>query len=239
MFDYKKMGIGLLAFSLFVSSGSFVFAREDDDNRGKGKGQEKKLEMARKVEDKISKGSELEIKKDGRTNIHNAKVLSVSSTTIAVEVALGSAMVPASLSIDASTELISKNQKKITLTNIAAGDMVNVNGMLQTTSAPGLSVKATVVRDLTPIKEVAQENKRVFEGKFISVSSTTPAVLSMTIEGSAFTVQTSSVTLILNKNWLPMNLNAFVAGDSVRVFGSRASSTATTIDAVVVRNASR
>jgi hypothetical protein len=120
---------------------------------------------------------------------------------------------------------------------IAVGDIVNFNGALDT-SASSLTVNANVIRDVS--KEKVSLEKHVFEGTLQSLAGTSfPTTLSLLIGGANYTVNLPSNTLVLGKNWGALALSSFVVGDTVRVFGSLQTSTSTTINALVVRNASR
>jgi hypothetical protein len=89
------------------------------------------------------------------------------------------------------------------------------------------------------VSEILQ--KHTFEGKLQSAIGTTslPTAFALIIGNTVYTVNVALNTPILGKTWATINLGSFQAGDNVRVYGSVEANNLTTIDAVVVRDASR
>ncbi len=182
------------------------------------------------------------INNGGRTSVTGAKVTSVSSDTVVANVVWGSATLTFTIKVSSSTSIKDAHGKNnMPISQIAVGDTVNFSGPLNT-STSGLTVNATQIKDIT--RNNTQNPKpqtHVFEGKLQSSIGATslPTSFSLMIDSVVHTVQVPVNALVLAKNWTATNLGSFVAGDTVRVFGSLQTSTSTVIDALVVRNASR
>lgn len=220
-----------------LASGSVVSAdnRGDDNGRHRGwvkSGKEVKFIDVRDAETNI------EIKKDGLVNMRGAKVTAISGATISVSETLGSAVLSWTITTDAATKFDSKNGKVITLADIAVGDVLTVKGLIQSGNA--LALKATSVRNISKaVTPVVINTQQTFEG-ILSVAPGTslPTTLTMTIGTSQQQVNLSSAIVVLNKDWVPLALNSFVVGDTVRVFGYIPASSST-ITGIVVRNTTR
>jgi hypothetical protein len=191
--------------------------------------------------DARDQGKGVEIAADGSTTLRGAKVVSVSGTTITVSETLGATTLTWTIITDGTTQLQSKNGSGIVITDIVAGDTITVKGAFQTGST--LSVKATMVRDITKVPSVVTtpvgSAQQTYEGVLTQIpGSAAPTSLVMTVGGVAQTVTISSTTVVLNNAWAPVALNTFVANDTVRVYGYIPSGV-TTITGIVLRNVSR
>jgi hypothetical protein len=81
--------------------------------------------------------------------------------------------------------------------------------------------------------------KQTFEGVLSVVpGAALPTSLTMTIGSTQQQVALSATTVVLNKDWTPIALSSFVAGDTVRVFGYIPANSST-LNAIVVRNTTR
>jgi hypothetical protein len=115
--------------------------------------------------------------------------------------------------------------KKITL---ASGLFNNLTSTLQATKVDIYQNKALL-------------SKRTFEGtlKSLTASATPPTTLVLTVGSTDFTVNVPLNISIIGQNWLTLPLSSFVVGDKVRVYGAVQPQSMTTIDASIVRDASR
>ncbi|HEU5114746.1 MAG TPA: DUF5666 domain-containing protein [Candidatus Paceibacterota bacterium] len=84
-------------------------------------------------------------------------------------------------------------------------------------------------------------NARTFQGTLSAISGTTlPATLTITMGSStSFTVNVPNNISILNRNWGQSSLANFQTGDTIRIYGAVEPANMTTIDATVVRDATR
>ena len=131
------------------------------------------------------------------------------------------------------------------ITQFKTGDFVGVEG---TVSASALwTINATLVRDWTYRTAVTQEVKQnVQEAKQIRntnrprdyvgvASNVSGASFTLTVGGTAYTVNPSSGAEVVNRTWIAMPLSSIQANDNVRVWGVNASGT---ITAQIVRDVS-
>lgn len=220
-----------------LASGSIASAdrRGEDNGRHRGwvrAGKEVKFIDARDAE------TNLEIKQDGTVQLRGAKVASISGNALTVTETLGASTLTWTITTDATTKLESKNGKALTMTDFAVGDVVTVKGKMQSGSA--LAATATTVRNISKaLTPVVVNTQQTFEGTLSVVPGTTlPTSLSMTIGSTQQQVALSATTVVLNKDWTPIALSSFVAGDTVRVFGYIPASSST-LNAIVVRNTTR
>lgn len=220
-----------------LASGSVASAdmRGEDNGRHRGwikSGKEVKFIDAKDAETNI------EIKKDGTVNMRGAKVTALSGSVITVTETLGAAVLSWSVTTDAATKLESKNGKAITLADIAVGDVLTVKGVMQ--SGNTFAVKATTVRNISKaVTPVVVNTQQTFEGTLSVVpGASLPTVLTMTIGSTQQQVNLTATTVVLNKDWTPLALSSFVAGDKVRVFGYIPASSSA-ITGIVLRNTTR
>jgi hypothetical protein len=76
-----------------------------------------------------------------------------------------------------------------------------------------------------------------FEGKLKSVEGlVAPTQIVLSISGIDYTINIASNTSVLSKNRSTALLNRFVAGDTIRIYGTREEIDAPVIDAEIVRN---
>ncbi len=220
-----------------VASGSIATAdnRGGDDGRHRGwikSGKEVKFIDARDAETGV------EIKKDGTVQLRGAKVASISGQAVTVTETLGAAVLSWTINTDSTTKFEAKNGKEIALADIAVGDVVTIKGALQ--SGNTFVVKATTIRDISKaVTPVVVNAQQTFEGTLTVVpGASLPSTLTMTIGSTQQQVNLSATTVVLNKDWTPLALSSFVAGDKIRVFGYIPASSSS-ITGIVLRNTTR
>jgi hypothetical protein len=181
---------------------------------------------------------DVSVNANGRTVVHGATVTGVSSSTITATTAWGGTTVTWTLATNGSTKFLYKGGKVATNAVVVAGDKINFEGFLAATGA--FTVNANSVRDLSKEKSAILD-KHTFEGKLTSSlsASTLPTSFALTIGGNSYQIKVAAGTPILGKNWASTNLGIFLAGDTVRIYGSVEAASTSIIDAVVIRNATR
>jgi hypothetical protein len=233
---YTRLGTaGILGLMIATAPLSLAFARENEpgDDRGKGK------DRSEEVRSSLSKSNnerEVQIRNNGSVTLKGAQVTAVSSSTITAQTALGNAILSWTITTSGSTQFLNKKSQTIALADIVVGDEINLNGTMASGSA--LTVNATVVRDVTKVQNTPVSSVRdTFQGSLVSlVGTSTPTTMTLNIGGTNYTVNIPSTAIVLSNAWLPVSLSTFVNGDTVRIFGTMSS---TTINALVVRNATR
>lgn len=201
----------------------------------------------------IQKGEmKLEIGPKGHTLIRG-NVVSVGADHVMIKSWGGTWKVK----VSASTEVLPRVTGTITdLTKFVVGDYAGAQGIVSTTEA--WTIDAKVIRDRTERKELKTERhdnqkemkdirkedkkeekekkdegeKKVSEGKVGTISGTS---FTMLFGSKTITVNTSSSTKFVNRNWNTISFADIQTGDSVRSYGSVSS---TTISAEVVRDTS-
>ena len=130
-----------------------------------------------------------------------------------------------------------------TISQFTVGDFVGVHGQVK--EGVDWTVDATYVRDWslkqewqTVKKEIRELKKSVdarnWQGTASNINTTTNS-LTLTIDGTAYTVNVVADAKIVNRNYSLISLSDIMSGHTVRVWGS---ATDTTITAYVVRNTS-
>jgi hypothetical protein len=221
---YSLIGLSLLTLSLF-SVGAVASANNDNGSN----------KSSSSMEDK--KRSEITMESSGKITIRSATVTGISGNTITAQTTLGGAVLTWTISTDTSTQFINKNNRTLVYSDIVVGDVINVNGVMNSGST--LSLKATTVRDTSKTESPSTLGGQIFEGTLVTLpAAALPTTLGMTIQGVNKTVALTNTTVVLNKAWASTTLNTFVAGDTVRVFGYTPAGSAN-ITAIVLRNATR
>lgn len=153
---------------------------------------------------------------EGKVLVKQAKVTSVSGTTINASVTLGSGTLAFTLNTDSATKFYNRTSAAGVIGDIAVGDMITFGGNL---SGSGLTVQALAVKDLTGVVTNATVG-----GKVESINTT---ALSLVIDKSRsedgndrkITVQTSASTNIsMNGSALPFA--SIAGGDKVKAVGT-------------------
>ncbi len=218
----KSVIIAAVAGSLVFAP--LAFAKDNDDKR-----QNLSIKPVHKS------GLEVQIGESGRVLVRGATVTGVSGNTITATTVWGSASV--TWTVNASNaQFVDRGGRNAGLADISVGDTVSFNGSLNT-SASAFSVNATTVKNWSKDRKVLE--RHTFEGKLQSIASTTlPTNFVLKVGDTNFTVNVAVGTPILKNNWSNTTLAQFAVGNTVRVYGSVQASSTTTIDAVVVRNAS-
>lgn len=189
---------------------------------------------------------EVHINANNKAEVRGATVTAVSGSSITATTLWGSTTLTWTINTNASTQINDKdgkskkgNDKKystLTISDVKVGDRIDFNGDLNTTST-GLVVLAKVIHDRTMVN-TSVKVKDIFQGTLQSLaSSTLPTTLSLKVGGTTYTVNIPVGTPIIKSNFTATTLSTFQVGDIVRVYGSLNASS--TIDALIVRNASR
>ena len=223
-------GIIGLAAAASVAAGPMVIA-QGNDYKDDGK------------HSKVSSSVSANINPSGHVLVRGATVTGVSGNTVTATTLWNSTTLTWTVLTASSTEVLGKNgddkRNALTLADIKVGDTVNFQGTLS--AGTGLTVTARVLRDLSvvkPVKPVLQ--KDIFQGKLESVASTTlPTTLGLKVGSTLYTVAVPLGPPILKSNFPAPTLATLQVGDIVRVYGSVSASNNTTIDALIVRDASR
>jgi len=173
----------------------------------------------------------------GDVTVKGANVTSINGSTITATTVWNGNTLTWTVTTASSTNFLYHGGKSSTSGVIAVNDNVNFSGTL---NGNGLTVAANTVRDNSKEKSAILD-QHTFEGKLNAAIGTTslPTSFSLKIGNTNFTVNVPVNTPILNKNWASINLGSFVAGDTVRVYGSAEASSTNILDAVVVRDATR
>lgn len=156
-------------------------------------------------------------------------------------------------SIDAtamSFVLTSNNRGDITVTTdantkIMRGDTtIAVSGLMvgdKVTKTEGLfnNLDRTLKADSVKISSGVL-GKRTFEGTLVSIAGTTlPTSFVLKVGDANYTVNVPANISVLGSNWLVMPIANMQVNDTIRVYGAVQAASMTTIDASVVRDASR
>lgn len=137
-----------------------------------------------------------------------------------------------------ATTQIKKGNSVITFADLHVGDKVEKTDGLYNNLTLTLTANTVKIKD-DQNQGNGTPNSQVFEGTLQTLAgTTTPTTLTLMIGGTSYTANVPTGISILNKNWLVTPLTTFQVGDTVRVYGALQSGT-TTIDASVVRDASR
>lgn len=231
LFTHLAHGFIGLATAASVAAGPMVLAH----------GNEKKAENEHvKTSASISAGASADITPSGHVTVRGATVTGVSSTTVTATTVWGGTTLTWTVLADSSAEVIGKNgndkRDAISLADIKVGDKVNFQGVL--TAGTGLTVDARVIRVLSIVRPSPQ--KDIFQGTLHSITATTlPASLTLKSGSKLYTVVVPANTPVLKSNFTTTTLATFVIGDTVRVYGSVDANSATTLNALIVRDASR
>ena len=148
------------------------------------------------------------------------------------------------INVGSSTDVVPSG---VTLANINQGDFVGVEGSVD--SSADLTITATLVRDWTArrvltqqirsniqaVRETMSSVPHVVQGTLSNLDSTGETFTLTNARGTAYNVTLSSGAEILGRNWATIALSQATDGDTVRVFGTVASST---ITATVFRDVS-
>jgi hypothetical protein len=180
------------------------------------------------------------VNNNAMVTLRGAKVVSVSGSMITASETLGPVTLTWAISTSGSTQLQGRDGKAILISDFAVGDTITTKGSLQSGSTYALN--ATLVRNVTrtlaPTPAPVSNSQQIFEGTLTSTTTSTPATITMNINGTSQAVALTGGTTILNKDWNSFSLASFVVGDTVRVFGFIPSGSST-VNALVLRNTSR
>lgn len=225
----KALSVGLVALSTAFTP--VAFAHNGDNNENKSNNGHLTAEVK-------SSPIMVEIGPAGNVHVQGATVTSVSSSTISAATVWGSTTLSWNVVTNSSTQFNGKNGN-VSLSDVKLGDSVNFNGKLDS-SASALTVTATNVRDISVAKEIKVLLKDIFQGTLQSFAATTsPTSFTMKSGDKTLSVNVSASTQILNRNFGVTTLGTFQSGDTVRVYGSLQDATSSTINALIVRDATR
>ena len=131
-----------------------------------------------------------------------------------------------------SSTTIRKGERNIGLWDISAGDKI--------LSAPGnydYSKKIFAAAHLEVYQDKSIFRERNFQGTLKSISGTTlPAVLTIGVGDTNYTVYLSAGAEVLNSRRKPASLTRFVVGDEVRFYGAIRPTNLSEIDASTLRD---
>ncbi len=179
------------------------------------------------------------IGQNGRVVLDGVTVTAVSNSTITVQSTWGSTVFTWIIDTNSSTDLFFRGGIGSSLSSITSGDVLNVIGTLNTTQSQP-TIIATSLRDLSKERGKMNPRPNTYQGTLSAITSTAvPTSLTLNIGGTNYIVNVVATTAILSKNWITTTLSSFNVGDTVRVYGPLDGSASTTIDASVVRDASR
>ena len=224
------LGSFALIAMLFIGNFETAFANNEKDYK-----ENKKDKMEIRMDAKHRPSPDVHVNAGGKVHLSGAKVLSVSGNTLTLRVTFGSLNMDWTVVADSNTKVNREHGGTAVMGDIKVGDVVNVQGMLDTTSSSP-KVLATHIKDFN-LHAALKGN--LFQGKLVSLtSSTTPATAVLNIEGTNYPLIIPSGISILGNNWMPVSLSSFQVGNKIRIYGSLSSSTPTTITATVLRNIS-
>lgn len=190
--------------------------------------------------DQADASTSITVNSDGTSTLRGARVTSTSGTTITVTETLGSVTLTWTVNAGSNPQVQGKDGRSMQLSDITVGDIVTVTGQLQTGST--YAVNATLIRDVSRIGGQGQSQsanqQQMFEGTLVTTTSSLPATVTVNVRGTQRTVNLTTTTSVLNKDWNTISLGSFVAGDTVRVFGYLPNGSST-ISALVIRNTTR
>ncbi len=242
MLSKRKIAIALtLVGGLALMVSSFAGAESNNSSIEDNRGYSIKIERG-----SHGKNMQLEIGPAGRATIRGTLV-SVGSDSLVLKSWGGNW----TIRVSSSTEILPKvvaTSSPVGLAAFTAGDFVGVNGRVVTDQ--NWTVDAKVVKDWSirrVIEETRKEIKKIEkqekkeergergqnrEGIASNVSSTS---FGLTIDQTLYTVNISSSTRIVNRDFFNIGFTDIRNGDRVRVFGS---ASGTIVTAEVVRDVS-
>lgn len=153
---------------------------------------------------------------EGKVLVKQAKVTSVSGTTINASITLGSGTLSWVLNTDATTKFYNRTGATGVMADIAVNDLITFGGELQ---GNGFTVKALAVKDMT-----GAVSNATIGGKVESVNAT---ALSLVLDKSKSengndrktTVQTTAATTV-TMNGVALPFAQILAGDKVKAVGT-------------------
>lgn len=129
-----------------------------------------------------------------------------------------------------TTTVFTKGSLTVSLDTLSAGDVISkVEGLYDPVTNTLQATKVVVYVDMSLFK------KQTFEGTFVSQGSEANS-LQVEIKGVVHTVYVATDGKVIDKKYNPTNLARFMAGDKVRVYGTREEVRPTVIQASIVRN---
>lgn len=132
----------------------------------------------------------------------------------------------------ATTTVFLKGTRTLDLEHVRIGDRVS-----KTSGDYDIPSKTLSAQSVTIYVDPALYKPRLFIGKLNETPSSTEATtIKVTISDTLFTVFLNDKTIILRNNRSTTTLQRFVAGDTIRLYGTRREVDEPIIDAEVVRN---
>lgn len=173
----------------------------------------------------------LEVGREGRVLLRGT-ISSVSSGSVTVKSWGGDWTV----NVSSSAKVLPQGAA---LSSFKTGDFVGVQGTVSQSGA--WTVDATLVRDWTDrqvihqqitsnekaVREVMSAAPRTIQGSISGLDSTARTFTLTTGNGKAYSVSLDSSVKLLSKNWATLDFTKVSSGDTVRVYGTIASSTIT------------
>lgn len=135
-----------------------------------------------------------------------------------------------SVNISTSTQFI-KGNRTLDLEHVRVGDSVT-----RTSGDYDIPSKTLSAQSVTTHIDMALFKPRLFIGKLAEVPSIDSKSIKITVGDVLFTVYLSDKTTILKNNRASTTLQRFVAGDTIRLYGTRREVDEAIIDAEVIRN---
>lgn len=231
LFTHLVRGAVGLAAAASVAAGPMVVA-QGNENKNDGRHSE------------VSSSVSANINPSGHVLVRGATVTGVSGNTVTATTTWNSTTLTWTVVTASSTEVLGRNgndkRDALVLASVKVGDTINFQGTLS--AGTGLTVAARVLRNLSVVKPVVQPvvQRDIFQGRLESIASTTlPTTLGLKVGNTLYTVVVPLGTPVLKSNFTATTLSTLQVGDIVRVFGSASTTNNTTIDALIVRDASR
>lgn len=227
LFTHLVRGAVGLAAAASVAAGPMVVA-QGNENKNDGRHSE------------VSSSVSANINPSGHVLVRGATVTGVSGNTVTATTTWNSATLTWTVVTASSTEVLGRNgndkRDALVLASVKVGDTINFQGTLS--AGTGLTVNARVLRNLSVVKPVVQRD--IFQGRLESIASTTlPTTLGLKVGNTLYTVVVPLGTPVLKSNFTATTLSTLQVGDIVRIFGSLEAANDTSIDALIVRDASR
>ncbi|MBU6490849.1 hypothetical protein KGQ25_01660 [Patescibacteria group bacterium] len=210
----------------FLATAGIAFAQTTTDNTGGGSSQSATATVAPRTQPMV-----LEVNSGGRVLLRGT-VDTASANSLTIKGWGGNWTV----NVSANTEVMPKGAA---VSSLQQGDFVGILGTVDQSSS--WTIDATLVRDWTARQALNQEVKtnvqavrqemsaapRTIQGTLSNLDATAQTFTLTNAGGTAYAVSLTSGAKILARNWLTLDFSKVSNGDTVRVYGTVASSTIT------------
>ncbi len=145
--------------------------------------------------------TELHINENGVVEARGLKVTSLRGAALVANLTLGSGTIVFTLTTDNDTKFNEISNGRVTLADVAVGDMLNITGNLASPTADlvinsGILVQARTVHILKIVKMVKPQEIKTITGVVRTVSSSPQSFALSISDAKSFKVQVSSATKI-------------------------------------------